>query len=133
MHIQFTLPQFVAMGDPNLNTNQSQQEVKRLDQLRKQVNAAVWTGDVEECKGLVSLKDILQKDQSSSNSDQSEQYVMLSNVIAESEIEMSEGSSQEKDKRIVINRMDINFNGQKCKMLTFKDVTIYKRLQMQQE
>ena len=55
---------------------------------------------------------------------------MLSNVIAESEIEMSEGSSQEKDKRIVINRMDINFNGQKCKMLTFKDVTIYKRLQM---
>ena len=49
---------------------------------------------------------------------------MLSNVIAESEIEMSDSSGQEKDKRIVINRMDINFNGLKCKMLTFSDVTI---------
>ena len=81
-------------------------------------------GEVEDCKGLVSLKDILQKDQSSSYSDQTEQYVMLSNIIAESEIEMSDSSVQEKDKRIVINRMEINFNGTKCKMLTFADVTI---------
>ena len=81
-------------------------------------------GEVEDCKGLVSLKDILHKDQSSSYSDQTEQYVMLSNIIAESEIEMSDSSVQEKDKRIVINRMDINFNGIKCKMLTFSDVTI---------
>ena len=63
-------------------------------------------------------------------SDHTEQYVMLSNVIADSEIEMSESSVQEKDKRIIINRMDINFNGQKCKMLTFSDVSIYKRLQL---
>ena len=104
--------------------------MKKLDRLRRQVNEAVWTGQVEDCKGLVSLKDILSKDKVDDIIEPSEQYIMLSNVV-ESEIESSEGTStQDKDKQIIINRISITFNGQECKLLTFTDVTIYQRLKL---
>ena len=37
------------------------------------------------------------------------------------------------NKSLIINRININFNGKKCKLLSFTDITVYRRLKKQEE
>ena len=66
---------------------------KRLDKLRAKMNESAlprilntmneadWTGIAKDCNGLVSLKDILTKENLDTNVTKSESYIMLSSAI----------------------------------------------------
>ena len=68
---------------------------------------------------LVSLKDILDGDTRDSGPDSFESYIQVSNNL-----EHQDGSQQsDKDRQVNVTRIDINFNGKDCKLVTFTDVT----------
>ena len=54
---------------------------------------------------------------------------MLSNVIENH----AEEDTPIKDKQITITRLNIDFNNKNCKLLTFTDITVFKRLKLQEE
>ena len=78
---QLVLPQFIAVEKNSELLQQFISDKRSLDGLRKSINESLWTGKDFNADGLVSLKNIL--DNESSVNAQTEQYIMLANVIDE--------------------------------------------------
>ena len=68
-----------------------------------------------EFKGLVSLKEIIEKDEGLN--DKLEQYVMLSIDQDESAGKLS------KDRQLVIARTRVEFGGEMCRLISFAEVS----------
>ena len=77
-----------------------------LDKLRRRINESLWTGKVLDADGLVSLKDILEKEDFNACQGQPEEYVMLSNIVDENCSE----DTRVKDLRLLVRRTEIDFN-----------------------
>ena len=59
-----------------------------------------------DADGLVSLKEILEKEDCNTFQDQSEEYIMLSNIVDENYSDDTEG----RDLRLLVRRTRIDFN-----------------------
>ena len=108
----------------NRNFSQHVQNVGRLDELRLKVNEIMQSSQVNDCSGLLSLNDILMKDDAGHIVSSPEEYLMVSST-QENRNEEQEG----KDRSIIVTRMKIIFNGEESQLMTFTDTTIHKRLE----
>ena len=59
---QLVLPQFISVDKESKLLKQFVQDKRSLNKLRQSINDSLWTGIEFETDGLVSLKDILDKD-----------------------------------------------------------------------
>ena len=77
-----------------------------LDSLRRRIHEFLWTGKVIKADELVSLKDVLEKEDFNACQGQPEEYIMLSNFVDENCSEDTRG----KDLRLLVRRTEIDFN-----------------------
>ena len=79
---------------------------------------------------MLSLQDVLLKRaRIGCKTDVVESYSMGLDVI-EGE---GRGAAEDKERTIIVKRMDITFNEKECQLLNFTDITSYKRLKKQEE
>ena len=97
--------------------------------MRRLINEFLWTGKSFDADELVSLKDILEKEDSDTFQDQPEEYIMLTNIVDET----STGESGGKDLRLLVRRTKIDFNKQNCKLVSFTDISDLKKVKSWQK
>ena len=95
-----------------------------LNSLRQSINESLWTGQAFRAKGLVSLKDILDKEDCSNSRDQAEHYIMLANMVDED----GPDELEDKDRQLIVNRTRIDFNKKSCRLISFTDISFVKKL-----
>ena len=88
------LPQFVEIDAMKAN---GASHNERLDELRTKLDAAMNSSTVNDCSGLISLKDILRKEKSDTDKLVSEQYLMISSAHDDG----SDGV-KDKDRQIIV-------------------------------
>ena len=90
----------------------------RIDKLRALLQEAIWTGTIDKLDTeLMSLNDIISKGRCPNKT--IEQYVMIPKLYSAANQEQTDNLF------LIVSRIDINFNGTKCKLFQFTDITIY--------
>ena len=109
------------------------ESLDRADNREAAVNSAVRTSRAflgEQARAeqgtMVSLKDIMLRG-TSRGEDEVESYVMRSHGL-EPEFE-----DRDTDRAIIVRRLNLEFNGEECRVLNFTDITTYKRLKHEEE
>ena len=74
--------------------------------MRRRINELLWTGQSFQAYGLVSLKDILEKEDCNAGQEQPEEYIMLTNIVDEK----ASHEASDKDRRLIVHRTRIDFN-----------------------
>ena len=100
------LPQFIAVTERSKPLQSVIKDKRKLDRLRRRINEFLWAGKVFDADELVSLKDILEKEDCNTFQDQPEEYIMLSNIVDENYSDDAGG----RDLRLLVRRTRINFN-----------------------
>ena len=109
------------------------ESLDRADNREAAVNSAVRTSRAflgEQARAeqgtMVSLRDIMLRG-TSRGEDEVESYVMRSHGL-EPELE-----DRDTDRAIIVRRLNLEFNGEECRVLNFTDITTYKRLKHEEE
>ena len=128
---QLSLPQFIPLERLGTDPRLIYSDKHKLKLLRESINESLWTGLPLANLGLVSLKEILQKEPSVNVEEQVEEYIMLSSIVSDLDDEQSIDFA--KDFHLVVKRTKIDFNKKSCQLLTFKDVSVHHRLKHHEE
>ena len=128
---QLVLPQFIAVDQNSKLLQQFIEDRKSLDGLRQSINDSLWTGKSFMADGLISLKNILDKNESINESidAQPERYIMLANVIDEE----GQDEIQDRDRQLIVFRTRIDFNKKSCRLISFTDISFVQKLKLLQE
>ena len=98
-----------------------------LDVLHTKLYSSNYSRKLNNVSGLISLNDILCKDITEAAKLDSEQYLMIPSIL-----EDSADVDEDTNRQIIVTRMEIVFNERDSQLLTLTDITIHKRLELQE-